>query len=727
LIVLPTGTGKTQVFLSLAEEYLRRFPNKKALVVAHREELIWQPATRWRDDFGGSYPAIEMGDWRVGDYLQGEMFGGSIDDRLILATIQTLTSGRRCRECTSTCPQCRGEGKTWATCKECDGQGCDECDSGQVKRRCVFCHADGWVRIRDDCNECFKGYKRRFLKFDPAQVSLVVIDEAHHAPADTYRMVAEYFGPEVKILGATATPDRFDEKALKQVFDIAAFEYDLPTAINDGWLVNIQQQYVRVKELDLSQVRSKVRDLNEGDVDAIIRQEEMLHRIITPTRELAKDQPCLVFMPGVDSAQRAAEILNRHKPDSAACIIGTTRPDVRKEEIRNYASGRRQYLVSCGVFLEGFDAPNTAVICMARFTKSRAVYAQAIGRGTRPLKGVVDGLATAEERRAAIAASAKQSLLVLDFVGNCGKHKLITTADILGGKYSDAVVAKAVVDMQKYGGPFNVHVALQKADDEERERLSKLAAMEAAQQRRQAELEAARRRQPIIASGATYSTTIIDPFDVFDLAPASEPAWFRGKLPSTGQIEALTKAGVDVPEGFTYWQADCILRKLHERREQGFCTYKQAKQLQRQGLSIDVTFEAASQVIDMIASNGWQPLQDEQLARALELCGASDAHEATPFNVIDSWTQSERARKPQGSCLPPTTPPNKTPRYFIKAGTPVIVTKIVPYSQHERPHQTKQDLAFERFETNRNGEYVFRHFGWAVRVNRGHVVHREDS
>jgi hypothetical protein len=80
LIVMATGTGKTQDFLSVAEEYLKRFPRKQVLVIAHREELIFQPAKRWCKDFGGSYPAIEMGGLGIGGTLQMEMFGGSIDD-----------------------------------------------------------------------------------------------------------------------------------------------------------------------------------------------------------------------------------------------------------------------------------------------------------------------------------------------------------------------------------------------------------------------------------------------------------------------------------------------------------------------------------------------------------------------------------------------------------------------------------------------------------------------
>jgi superfamily II DNA or RNA helicase len=85
--------------------------------------------------------------------------------------------------------------------------------------------------------------KRRMTKFNPDEFSLLIIDEAHHSAAKSYRRVIDYYrqNPNLKVLGVTATPDRMDEKALGQIFESVAYEYDILDSINDGWLVPISQ------------------------------------------------------------------------------------------------------------------------------------------------------------------------------------------------------------------------------------------------------------------------------------------------------------------------------------------------------------------------------------------------------------------------------------------------------------------------------------------------------
>ena len=93
----------------------------------------------------------------------------------------------------------------------------------------------------------------------------------------------------------TATPDRHDEEALGKIFDTVAFEYQLPAAIQDGWLVPIEQQHVVVEGLDLSACRTTAGDLNEGDLARIMELEQVLHGVVDPTIQLAGDTPTLVF------------------------------------------------------------------------------------------------------------------------------------------------------------------------------------------------------------------------------------------------------------------------------------------------------------------------------------------------------------------------------------------------------------------------------------------------
>jgi superfamily II DNA or RNA helicase len=551
LVVMPTGTGKTVVFLAIAEEFLRANPGKKVLILAHREELIFQPVEHWRRMTGDS-PLIEMGAFHAGTSLQAELFDGRPDDRIIIGTVQSLNSSAPCRNCGGT-----------------------------------------------PCGFCIDGRRYRMQKFMREDIGLVIVDEAHHAVAETYRRILNYFGPMAKILGVTATPDRADEEALGQIFQTVPFSYQISDAINDGWLVPIEQRFVFVEELDFSNVRATAGDLNEGDLEKLIREEKTLHRIAGPTIELAEDRPVLAFTPGVSSAERLAEIFNRHRSGSAVCITGATPRERRRHEIQNFQSGRRQYLVGCGVFLEGFDAPATACICMARPTKSRALYAQTTGRGTRPLTGIVDGIEAAEDRRTAIAVSGKPNLLQLDFVGNSGRHKLICTADILGDDYEDDVVERATAKVRKSGKARDMQEALEEADQAVR--------AERKQKQEEAERRQAAQRRGVTGK-ATYGTRVVNPFDVYDTTPKREPGWHKGRRPTARQLETLSKFKIDLPPDASFWQVSQLLDTAIGRMKAGLATYKQVRLMEKHGFTdaLTVTMAEASRRIDALAQNGWK-------------------------------------------------------------------------------------------------------------------------
>ena len=311
---------------------------------------------------------------------------------------------------------------------------------------------------------------KRQQKFRPCEFGLVIIDEAHHAVARSYRDCIAHFqqSPTLRLLGVTATPKRSDQLAMGQVFQSVSFDYGIEPAIQDGWLVPVRQQVVTVQGLDFSGVRSVAGDLNEADLEAIIAQEKILHATAVPTIDIVGDLPSLVFCVTVNHAKLLAEVLCRYKPESAVALDGSTPMEVRRQEIERFRRGQVQFLCNCGLFLEGFDAPNTAAVIMARPTKSLALYTQVLGRGTRPLPGIVDTHAESEPhiRRQAIADSAKPSMLVVDFVGNSGRHKIISAADLLGGKYGEPVRQYAAQTAEAEGHAMLIDDQLARAADE---------------------------------------------------------------------------------------------------------------------------------------------------------------------------------------------------------------------------------------------------------------------
>jgi superfamily II DNA or RNA helicase len=517
LVVMPTGGGKTVLF---ADVIRRVFP-RRALVIAHREELIFQARDKIQRVTGLSAD-VEMGDYRA----DGGLFEQA---RVVVSTIQTQCSGG-------------------------DGGG-------------------------------------RMSKFDPQRFGVLIIDEAHHATSPSYRRVIEYYrtNPALKVLGVTATPDRADEEALGQVFQSVAFDYEVLDAIHDGWLVPIEQQMVHVEGLDYSDIRTTAGDLNGGDLAAVLDGEKNLQQMASASVAIIGDRRALVFTASVRAAEMTAEIFNRHRPKMAAWVCGKTEREERRRVLADFAAGKVQVVCNCGVLTEGFDDPGVEVVIMGRPTKSRSLYSQMVGRSTRPLPGVVDGPETAEARKAAIAASAKASCLVVDFVGNAGKHKLVTSADILGGKVSEDALEQAMKRVRAAGGPVNMTEALDEAEAELRE------------QKRLAE---AARRAGLVAK-ARFTTQSVDPFDVLHLEPVKARGWDAGQQLTEKQRSLLGKQGIN-PDRVSFAEGRQLIAEIFRRWDGKLCSFKQAKVLRKYGYDTEVSFAEASATIDALARNGWR-------------------------------------------------------------------------------------------------------------------------
>ena len=525
LVVMPTGGGKTILF---ADVIRRVFP-RRALVIAHREELIFQARDKI-ERVTGLKADVEMGEYRA----EGGLFGMA---RVVVSTIQTQCSGG-------------------------DGGG-------------------------------------RMSKFDPSQFGLLIIDEAHHATSPSYRRVIDYYrsNQALKVLGVTATPDRADEEALGQVFQSVAFDYEVLDAIHDGWLVPIEQQMVHVEGLDYSSIRTTAGDLNGGDLAAVLEAEKNLQQMASASVTIIGGRRALVFTASVKAAEMTAEIFNRHREGMAAWVCGETDREERRRTLAEFAAGKRQVVCNCGVLTEGFDDPGVEVVIMGRPTKSRSLYSQMVGRSTRPLPGVVDGPETPEARKAAIAASGKPSCLVVDFVGNAGKHKLVTSADILGGKVSEEAMERAVERVRAAGGPVNMTEALDEAEAELRER------------RRLAE---AARRAKLVAT-ARFTTQSVDPFDVLSLEPVRARGWDRGRQLSEKQRALLAKQGIN-PDRVSYVEGRQLISEIFRRWDGKLCSFKQAKVLRKYGYDAEVSFAEASAIIDGLARNGWRRVPEPAVA-----------------------------------------------------------------------------------------------------------------
>lgn len=216
---------------------------------------------------------------------------------------------------------------------------------------------------------------RRLNRFRPDEFDVVIVDECHHAAANTYRKVMDYFRPR-QLIGFTATPNRGDRVRLDNVFDKIIFQRDLRWGIDNGYLSNI---FCRVVDIgyDLRNVRTVRGDYAPGELDAAM---EATPDAIADVYEKMHTGATLIFAVSVAHAQNIADRI-----PGAVSVTGETKD--RADIIRRFTAREIPCLVNCMVFTEGTDIPLIETVIMARPTKSDSLYAQMVGRGLRLSEG----------------------------------------------------------------------------------------------------------------------------------------------------------------------------------------------------------------------------------------------------------------------------------------------------------------------------------------------------
>lgn len=230
---------------------------------------------------------------------------------------------------------------------------------------------------------------KRLERFSPAQFGLIIVDESHHATATSYRAVLDHF-VEARVVGVTATPDRADGTALGEVFQSVAYRYELRQAIADEWLAPIVARRIVVDSVDLSTIHTRAGDLAQNELAEVMVDEEALRGVVVPLLDLAQDRRTIVFGVDVDHAHKLAALINAYRPGSARAVDGETDEATREQALVEFEVGQFQFLVNCALYTEGFDCPAVSCVAVVRPTKSRALYTQMVGRGTRLLGRSLD-------------------------------------------------------------------------------------------------------------------------------------------------------------------------------------------------------------------------------------------------------------------------------------------------------------------------------------------------
>ena len=219
---------------------------------------------------------------------------------------------------------------------------------------------------------------------------MIVIDEAHHALAKTYKEMWEKF-PKAKFLGLTATPCRLNGKGFTDLFDVLVQSWSVPEFISKGRLatydfVSIKSDGVTQRLIDSLQKRGADGDYQNKEMDMLLNKKPSIERLYQSLEEFGKDRKGIVYAINISHAQKITKLYQEHGVKAIA-IDSKTPATERQQDIEAFKKGDIQVLVNVDIFSEGFDCPDVEFVQLARPTLSLAKYLQMVGRGLRVAKG----------------------------------------------------------------------------------------------------------------------------------------------------------------------------------------------------------------------------------------------------------------------------------------------------------------------------------------------------
>ena len=219
---------------------------------------------------------------------------------------------------------------------------------------------------------------------------MIVIDEAHHALAKTYKEMWERF-PKAKFLGLTATPCRLNGKGFTDLFDVLVQSWDVPEFISKGRLatfdfVSIKSDGMTQRLIDSLQKRGADGDYQNKEMDMLLNKKPSIERLYRSLEEYGKDRKGIVYAINISHAQKITKLYQEHGVKAIA-IDSKTSATERQQDIEAFKKGDIQVLVNVDIFSEGFDCPDVEFVQLARPTLSLAKYLQMVGRGLRVAKG----------------------------------------------------------------------------------------------------------------------------------------------------------------------------------------------------------------------------------------------------------------------------------------------------------------------------------------------------
>ena len=231
---------------------------------------------------------------------------------------------------------------------------------------------------------------RHFDDMKDERPSLIVIDEAHHALAGTYKELWRHY-PEAKKLGMTATPCRLNRKGFTDLFEVLITSDGIADFIKQGWLspfdyVSIRSNSEDQRLIDGLEKRGADGDFQVKEMDKVLNRRPTIERLYESVRQYAHGKKGIVYAVSISHARNITSYYKEHGMNAVA-IDSKTPAKLRKEMVEDFRQGKIKVLVNVDVFSEGFDCPDVEFVQMDRPTLSLAKYLQQVGRGLRKTEG----------------------------------------------------------------------------------------------------------------------------------------------------------------------------------------------------------------------------------------------------------------------------------------------------------------------------------------------------
>lgn len=373
---------------------------------------------------------------------------------------------------------------------------------------------------------------RRLAKFNPAHFDRIICDEAHLSVSAQWQTVLTYF-KTAKILGVTATPDRTDGKALMKFYQKLALEVKLFDLIKQGFLSRISVRTVPI-EIDISKVGQKGGDYNPDELDATLAP--YFDKVCEAIKAFAHDRKLLVFLPLIKTSISFVNACHRHGI-GARHIDGTS--DDRKECIQAFRDNQFQVLANSSLLTTGYDEPSIDCIINLRPTRSRTLYSQMVGRGTR-LKP--DG-------------RPHRDLLILDFLWQFERHIIMSPAHLIAK--DDEQAARITKKFAKKNAEMDLEYC--DSDAAKEREIDLINALK--NQRRKGEY-----------FDAMEFAAMTGDRELIEFSPMTSQ---EGEAVTKGQLDQLSKLGFRSDAVTSRGQAELLIAKALERRDKQLCSGKQ--------------------------------------------------------------------------------------------------------------------------------------------------------